>query len=173
MVDEAGDEVLESVEGHEEDDGLVGEVGGWVWGGAFSSSTRADEDLIADRAVRCRDLSEKRSAQGRCDTGQDDSFVAMFAEKGDFFGASAVEVWVALFQSEDGFAFFEGFETHSVELVLGLIGIAGEFAGDLNGGSAGHEFEDWGGNEFVCEDEVGAADGFEGGGSEKVRMARS
>ena len=51
-------------------------------------------------------------------------------------------------------------ETEGEEFLLGELGVAGEFARDVDGCAAGDEVEDAGGDEFVGQDYIRAEDGF-------------
>ena len=166
-------EGFKPVESHEEDDGLVGKVVRRVRRSAFTPSTSADQHLVTDGAVGDRNPREQRSAERAGDSWKDRGDVAVLAEEVEFFRAAAVEVWVALLEAEDGLALLYGSETHFQELLLCCVGVAWEFAGDFDWRSARDEFEDAGGDQFVCQNEVGTANGLESCCCEKIGVSRA
>jgi hypothetical protein len=166
-------EEFESVESHEEDNSLVGEVVWRIGRSAFASSTSADQHLVAHGAMRDGDPREQGSAKRAGDAREDRGDVAVLAEEGEFFGAAAVEVGVTLLEAEDGLALLHGTEAHFEELLLCCVCVAGEFAGDFDWCSARDEFKDAGGDEFVCQDEVGTPNSFESRCCEEIGVSRT
>ena len=149
MCCQAVAEGFESVQRHEEDDGLVGEVVRWLWSGALTASTSADKYLVADRAMSDGDLGEQRSAERARDAWEHGGDVAVLAEEIELFGSAAIQVRITLFEAENGLALLHCAEAHFEEFLLCCVSVAGEFARDLDGCAAGDEFEDTGGDEFV------------------------
>lgn len=87
-----------------------------------------------------------------------------------FLAAAAVDVGVALLETDDVEALLQAGESEGEEFFLGFVGVSGELAGDVESCTAGDEGEYGGGDKLVGEDEVGGLDGFEGGGGEEVRV---
>lgn len=93
------------------------------------------------------------------------------AEVGQLFAAAAVDERIALLEAEDRLAGLCGGEGGGKELLLGLLGVAGELAGDLDGRAARDEVQHAGGDELVGEDEVGGLDGVVGCAGQQVWVA--
>ena len=60
-----------------------------------------------------------------------------------------------------------------MQFFLCCVRVSREFASNLNGCAARHKIKNGSGDKLVGEDEVGAADCFQGGGGEEVWVARA
>lgn len=167
----------DAVQRHEEDDCPRGNVLGRRGGLALLARAGADEDLVGDVALGGGDGGEQGRAEGAGDAGQDDDGAgggeAVLAEVGELLAAAAVDEGVALLEAEDRLAGAGGGEGGGQELVLGLLGVARELAGDLDGGAARDQVEHARGDELVGEDEVGGLDGVVGCAGEQVWVTRA
>lgn len=93
------------------------------------------------------------------------------AEVGQLLAATAVDEGVALLEAEDRLAGLCGGQRGGQQLLLGLLGVAGELAGDLDGRAARDQVQHARGHELVGEDEVGGLDGVVGCAREQVWVA--
>jgi hypothetical protein len=105
--------------------------------------------LIADGAVRDGNSGEERSTEGACDAWENCGNVAVLAEEVEFFGSTAVKVWVALFETEDGLSLLHCSETHLEEFLLCCVCVAWEFAGDFYRCPARNKLQDTGRDELI------------------------
>lgn len=144
---------------HEKNNRLRRHIG-WRWRrGPLPSRPRANQHLVRDTPMRRRNRRKQRRRQRTSDPRQDNRAIPMPLEKHVFFPAAAVDIGIALLETENRQALGEVREPEFEQFLLGGIGVAGEFAGDVDGGAARDEVEDGGGDEFVGEDDGGDLDG--------------
>ncbi|KAH6605207.1 glycoside hydrolase family 47 protein [Trichoderma cornu-damae] len=167
----------DAVQRHEEDDCSRGDEFRRLRRLALLPRPGADEDLVRHVSLRGGYGRKQGRAQRARHPGQDGHGAlrreAVPAEVGELLAAAAVDEGVALLEAEHGLAGPGGGQGGGEELVLGLLGVAGELAGDLDGGAARDEVEHARGHQLVGEDEVGALDGVVRCAGEEVGVSRA
>ena len=113
--------------------------------------------------MRRRNSSEERSRKRAGNSREHHRRISTFAEEGIFLAAPAVDVWIALLQSEDHQSLLQCFKAELEELLLCGVCVTREFASNVDWCSSRDEVEDGGRDEFVGEDYGGGLDGAVGG----------
>lgn len=113
-------------------------------GSALFAGGGADEDLVCDVALRDGEVCQQGGSEGGGEAREDADAMgeAAMSKEGDFLASPAVDERIALFETDDRLSGRDGVEGGVEELRLRGVGVAGELAGYLEGGSTGDEAED-------------------------------
>lgn len=135
---------------HQKDHGLRSYVTRRFWGGTFPTRAGADQELVRNSSVCSWYFREEGCTQCASYPREDYRLVSFFSEEVEFFPAAAVEVWIALFESEYLPPLSKIVQPHLEEFFLGLVCVSGELARDTNFRPTGNEVQNWRGHEFIC-----------------------
>src|SRR5436189_5143080 len=96
----------------------------------------------------------------------------MFAEEGQFFCTTAVEIRIALLEAQDMLALFQSFKPQAKQFFLRCISIARKLASYLHDSAAWDKIQHACWNKLVSEDEVRRLDRIVCRSGEEVGVAR-